>query len=113
MRDIKRIAYDNKLKEINNLHDNLSFTGEKECEGKLPFLDAKVMNNEGILSSTWFCKPSDTGLIMNFHALAPMKYKRAVAIGFVHRIVRACSDWNNFHESIEREGNSVKKSIPP
>ena len=23
------------------------------------------------LSSTWYCKPTDTGLIMNFYALAP------------------------------------------
>jgi len=114
MRDIKRIAYDNKLKEINNLHDKLSFTGEKECEGKLPFLDAKMLNNEGVLSSTWFCKPSDTGLIMNFHALAPMKYKRAVVIGFVHRIFRACSNWNNFHESIERAKTILlKNQYPP
>ena len=62
----------------------------------------KVINTNGTLSSTWYCKPTDTELIMNFHALAPKKYKRAVVAGFVHRIYRACSSWELFHESIER-----------
>jgi len=73
-----------------------------------------MINSEGRLSPTWFCKPSDTWLIMNFHALAPMKYKRAVVIGFVHRIFRACSNWENFHESIERaKAILLKNQYPP
>ena len=39
---------------------------------------------------------------MNFHALAPTRYKRSVVCGFVHRIFRACSTWENFHSSLER-----------
>ena len=39
---------------------------------------------------------------MNFHTLAPVKYKRAVVSGFVHRIFRACSSWQLVHESLER-----------
>ena len=39
---------------------------------------------------------------MNFHALAPTRYKRSVVCGFVHRIYRACSTWENFHSSLER-----------
>ena len=31
--------------------------------------------------------PSDIGLIMNFHALEPMRYERVVVSGFVHRII--------------------------
>ena len=37
---------------------------------------------------------------MNFHSLAPVKYKRSVVSGMIHRIHRACSTWNNFHESL-------------
>ena len=77
-------------------------------------LDTRLINNEGTLTATWYFKPSDTGLIMNFHALAPSKYKRATVIGFVHRIYRACSNWTNFHESIERAKNIlVKNQYPP
>ena len=113
-REIADAKYDSKLKEINMYHDSLSFTGEKEKEGTLPVLDAKLINKEGVLSSTWYCKPTDTGLIMNFHALAPMKYKKAAVIGFVHRIHRSCSNWEHFHESIERAKTILlKNQYPP
>ena len=62
----------------------------------------KITRSNCNLSSTWYCKPTDTGLIMNFHALAPTRYKRSVVCGFVHRIYRACSTWENFHSSLER-----------
>ena len=39
---------------------------------------------------------------MNFHALAPKRYKRSVVEGFVHRVHRACSSWENFHDSMEK-----------
>ena len=90
-RNIKKNKIESKLKEINSYHPSLKFTCEIECDGCLPFLDMKVINNNGTLSSTWYCKPTDTGLVMNFHALAPKKYKRAVIAGFVHRIYCACS----------------------
>ena len=39
---------------------------------------------------------------MNYHALAPKCYKRSAMEGFVHRVYRACSSWNNFHDSVEK-----------
>ena len=89
-----------KLQAINNLHPSLSFTVEHENDGKLPFLDMIIYNNNGCLSSGWYRKPTDTGLTLNFHSLSPMKYKRSVVIGFVYRIYRSCSTWNLFHTAI-------------
>ena len=37
---------------------------------------------------------------MNFHALAPTKYKRSVVSSFVHRIFRSCSSKSLFDESL-------------
>ena len=91
-----------KLAEINTLHPSLGFTMEKEVEHRIAFLEMGVTNDNGKLSCTWYTKPTDTGLIMNFHALAPKRYKRSVVSGFIHRIYRACSDWKAFHESVER-----------
>ena len=54
------------------------------------------------VSTTWYSKPTDTGLILNFHSLAPKKYKRSVVSGFVHRIWRACSTWQHVHKSLEK-----------
>jgi len=39
---------------------------------------------------------------MNFHSVAPKQYKRSVVAGFVHRIFRACSNWENFHTSLTK-----------
>ena len=85
---------------INELHPSLKFTSELEFNGVLPFLDMSIVNNNGSLSSYWYRKPTDTGLTLNFHSLAPLKYKRSVVISFVHRIYRACSSWSNFHSGI-------------
>ena len=62
------------------------FTREHENNVLLPMLDMGIYNNEGRLSSTRYCKRSDTGLILNYHTLAPKRSKYAVVAGFVHRI---------------------------
>ena len=97
----KKDEVDKKLTEINKLHSNLKFTREIENNGCLPFLDMLLHNDNRLLSSSWFRKPTDTGLTLNFHSLAPMKYKRSVVIGFVHRIYRACSNWKHIHLGLE------------
>ena len=101
LRNIKANKIQQKLDEINNLHPSLQFTMENENNGSLPFLDMLIKRSEeGNLSSTWYSKKTDTGLLMNFHALAPNRYKRSVVAGMVHRIFRSCSTWLNFHESL-------------
>ena len=84
LQEMKSSNIENKLAEINNLHPNLTFTMEKQNDGKIPFLDMIINNSEGNLSSTWYNKPTDTGLILNYHALAPRRYKKSVVSGFVH-----------------------------
>ena len=96
IREIVESKTSDKLMEINSLHPNLKFTMEteqREAEshhGSLPYWDMKVMHDRrnGMLSSTWYNKPTDTGLILNYHSLAPKRYKRSVVSGFVHRIYR-------------------------
>ena len=89
-----------KFSEINGLHPFLKFTIETEKDGLLPFLDLAVIRINCKLSSKWYCKPTDTGLIMNFYAVAPLKYKRSVVRGFVYRIYNSCSTWEFFHDSL-------------
>ena len=75
----------------------------------------KIIHNHetGELASTWYRKPTDTGLIMNYHALAPKRYKRLVVSGFVHRIYRACSSWALFHDSLEVAKRILEKNQYP
>ena len=113
IRIIKQREIDQKLVEINNLHPSLKFTIEREENGSIPFLDMRIIHSNGQLSSTWYNKPTDTGLIMNYHALAPKKYKRSVVSGFVYRIYRACSSWQYFHDSMERAKRVLERNQYP
>ena len=54
---IKKDSIESHLYMINNLHPSLSFTYEVETNCKLPFLDMKICNNNGSLSSHWYRKP--------------------------------------------------------
>ena len=69
-------SIEEKLEKLNNIHEKLKFTVEVEKEGQIPFLDMLLIRTDSKVESTWYCKPTDTGLIMNFHALAPKHYKR-------------------------------------
>ena len=102
LREIKVSQIDKKLSEINNYHPSLKFTMEKENDNSIPFFDMKIIHKDNKLSSTWYTKPTDTGLTMNFHAVAPVQYKKSVVTGFIHRIYNACSLWKHFHDSVQK-----------
>ena len=110
---IKKQNIDDHLSMINNLHPSLAFTCEIENNQKLPFLDMCILNDNGVLSSKWYRKPTDTGLTLNFHSLAPLKYKRAVVSSFIYRIFRACSTWNHFHLGITEAIEILKHNQYP
>ncbi|XP_057290128.1 uncharacterized protein LOC130612790 [Hydractinia symbiolongicarpus] len=114
LRNIERNRIDEKLLQINDLHPSLKFTIEKEGKNtSIPFLDMLIIRSNNNLSSTWYTKATDTGLTMNFHSLAPRKYKRSVVSGLVHRIHRACSTWSNFHQSLEKGKTVLEKNQYP
>ena len=50
---------------------------------------------------------------MNYHSLAPKRYKRSVVSGFVYRIYRACSSWENFHNSLDKAKRILEKNQYP
>ena len=97
---VRKGSVNERLRMINNLHPNLAFTRELEKDGVIAFLDMLIHDNGGKLSSSWYRKPTDTGLTLNFHALAPTKYKKSVVRSFIHRIYRSCSTWQHFHSGV-------------
>ena len=87
---------------------------EVEDNGSLPFLDTLLQRDkEGNITSRWYSKKSDTGLVMNYHSLAPEIYKRSVVCGTVHRIIRACSTWKIIHESLEKAKRILQNNQYP
>ena len=114
LREIKKSRTEEKLVQLNNLHPSLKFTIEEETENSITFLDMRIIReNDGSLHSTWFTKETDTGLIMNYHALAPIRYKKSVISGLIHRIYRACTSWKYFHESLEKAKIILQKNQYP
>ena len=111
-KNTKTDKIDTNLEEINVLHPALKFTIETESNGSIPFLDMLIYHNPNG-TSTWYNKKTDTGLIMNYHALAPDKYNRSVVSGMVHRIMRACSSWKFIHESLERAKKILQNNQYP
>ena len=111
LRECKLTSVAPKLAEINSLHPNLQFTLEREENNKLPYIGMQIIHDPetGHLSSTWYSKPTDTGLIMNYHSLAPKRYKRSVVSGFVHRLYQCCSSWHNFHDSLTKAKRILEK----
>ena len=99
--DIKINDISDRATLINSLHPKLKFTIETENNGGLAFLDMLIMNDSGTLTSKWYRKMTDTGLTLNHHSLAPVKYKKSVVSSFVYRIFKSCSNWQLFHEGIQ------------
>ena len=100
IRSIAKSKIEAKLQEINSMHPSLKFTIKLEQDRELPFLDMKILCKECRLVSKSYTRPTDSGLIMNFHALALLTYKRAVVSGFVHRIFKSISSLIWFHEGL-------------
>ena len=114
IRNIKKDKVQTKLSEINNLNKSLKFTIEEEDENcSIPFLDMKIIRTGRRLASTWYTKPTDTGLTMNFHSLSPLRYKRSTVISLIHRIFRWCSTWDYFHQSIVKAKRILKQNQYP
>ena len=116
LRGIKTNTIENKLTENNSLHNNLGFTHETEVNHRLAYIGMEVIHDPetGKLTSTWYTKPTDTGLILNYHSLAPKRYKRSVVSVFLHRIYKySCSTRQNFHTSLEKAKQILEKNQYP
>ena len=73
----------------------------------------KYVNDK--LSPTWYYKPTDTGKIINYHALAPKCYKRSVnlheSMEKVKMILQPNQYLQSFYDPID--SNTIKKFMSP
>ena len=100
------------LESVNKLHQNLEFTIERQENGSLPFLDMRVKQIGADVDTTWYRKPTDTGLTLSLRALAPIRYKNIVQ-QTLHRVFNASSNWHAFTESITEFGCMLEKNQNP
>ena len=60
------------------------------------------LNHKGFLESCWYRKSMNNGVTLNFHARAPVRYKKSVVRSFVNRIYNSSSNWSHFHEGLSK-----------
>ena len=98
----------------NALHRNLEFTIEDEKESSILFQDILIQRRrDNTLRSGLYTKPTDTGLMMDYHSLAPVKYKRNVVEGTVQRMNQATCEWDEFTAGIENNEKTFEKNRYP
>ena len=78
------------LDVLNNLHPSIQFTMEVGNKS-LAFLDVNISIDCSTLSTTVYRKPTHTGLFLNYHALAPMAWKKGLIMCLLHRAKMICS----------------------
>ena len=84
------------LNYLNDQHNNIKFTIEKETEGRLSFLDTKIDKTQGVKPSiSVFRKSTFTGLMINFLSYNPFSYKISVVKSMIHRIYSLCNTEKN------------------
>ena len=74
-------------------------------------MEVRLLN--GKIDTSWYQKPTDTGLILQFRALAPVKYKKNIIEGTIYGILNATSTWENFTEGMKRAAETWEKNQYP
>ena len=89
----------NFLSKINGCHPNIKFTIEEASE-TLPFLDVEIKLNENTFDSWVWRKKTHTGVLLNFTALAPTKWKFGLILCLLTRVWDICSSIEYFHQEV-------------
>ena len=86
---------------LNRAHKNLTFTMEtvNTSSNSLPFLDAEVRINDTRFETSVYKKPTNTGVLLNYEAMAPKTWKKAIIKCFVVRAKRISSSHHLFNAS--------------
>ena len=68
---------------------------------------------EGNIFCTWYHKPSDTATILNYRSCAPLQHKKSITQGTLHRLFRATSKWEAFHEELTKKEEICERNQYP
>ena len=96
-------TYEKFFQQLNELYSSLKFTFEIGPK-ILPFLDAKTKLPLDIgrdFKSCVFRKTSHTGLMLNFSAICPYRWKIGLINGMLYRAYNICCNWYSFTKEIE------------
>ena len=101
---------------LNNSHQNLQFTMEPMNASTkfLPFLDVNVrIEPAGDLVTKVYRKPTNTGVLMSYDAIAPMNWKRSIIKGFLNRAKKITSSTELFNSEVAHIKSEFEKNGYP
>ena len=87
------------LSKLNSLHPNLEFTYELGGDN-MPFLNTEVKLSSSGLESTIFRKHTNTDVVLNYKAIAPITWKSGLIKCFLHRADVVCSNEKTRNDEI-------------
>ena len=85
---------------LNTKHANIKFTGEKEVNGSLPFLDVLILQNMEGFTTTVYYKPTLNGVYSNFNSFIADEYKYGLIFTLFFLIFSIVLDFSKFHEEV-------------
>ena len=79
---------------LNTRHKNIVFTKEEELTSteSFPFLDAKIVKEDGKFLTSTYYKPTHTGVYTNWYSFTPRKYKINLIKNLLNRAWKICSN---------------------
>ena len=85
---------------FNTRYPNMSFSFEKEKNGKLSFLNKKIFREKGKFVTTISRNPTISGVYTHFQSFLPTVDKFGVVYTLAYRCFKIYSDWTKFHEEL-------------
>ena len=81
---------------LNECHPAIQFTMEIAENNKLPFLGMMIEKSGCYLTTSVYCKPTDTGLLLHYQSHVDQRYKRSLLNTMLNRAYRLSSTKESF-----------------
>ena len=102
------------LEFLNSRHENIKFTSEYELDGILAFLDVHISRDtNGLLVTTTYRKPTNTGLLTNFDSFTSFSYKIGLIKTLTDRAYKINSDAAKLKEDLKYIVGVLQRNMFP
>ena len=87
---------------LNRQHKNIKFNSETENENSISFLDIKITKDNNKFMTSVYHKPTFSGVFTNFESFISKSYKYNLLFTLLHRAFKLCSNFERFHQEIDK-----------
>ena len=89
-------------KYLNRQHKNIKFTSETKNKNSISFLDIKITRDNKKFMTSVYRKLTFSGVFTNFGSFIPKSYKYNLLFTLLHRAFKLCSNFERFHQEIDK-----------